>query len=32
VLTEEPEVPTISWVGRIDPIKDLVTLLRAFSS
>ena len=23
VLTEEPEVPTISWVGRIDPIKDL---------
>ena len=31
VLTEEPEVPTISWVGRIDPIKDLVTLLRAFS-
>ena len=31
MLTEEPEVPTISWVGRIDPIKDLVTLLRAFS-
>jgi len=23
--------PTISWVGRIDPIKDLETLLRAFS-
>ena len=31
VLTEEPEVPTITWVGRIDPIKDLITLLRAFS-
>jgi glycosyltransferase involved in cell wall biosynthesis len=29
-LTSEPEVPTISWVGRIDPIKDLETLLRAF--
>jgi len=27
----EPAVPTISWVGRIDPIKDLETLLRAFS-
>lgn len=27
----EPEVPTISWAGRIDPIKDLETLLRAFS-
>jgi polysaccharide biosynthesis protein PelF len=31
VLTEEPDVPTISWVGRIDPVKDLETLLRAFS-
>lgn len=31
VLIEEPEVPTISWVGRIDPIKDLETLLRAFA-
>jgi polysaccharide biosynthesis protein PelF len=30
-LTEEPEVPTISWVGRIDPIKDLETLLHAFA-
>ena len=30
-LTGEPEVPTISWVGRIDPIKDLETLLRAFA-
>jgi glycosyltransferase involved in cell wall biosynthesis len=31
VLSEEPKVPTITWVGRIDPIKDLITLLRAFS-
>ena len=31
VLTDEPEVPTISWLGRIDPIKDLETLLRAFA-
>lgn len=30
VLSEEPDVPTISWVGRIDPVKDLETLLRAF--
>jgi polysaccharide biosynthesis protein PelF len=30
-LEGEPEVPTISWVGRVDPIKDLETLLRAFS-
>jgi len=30
-LTHEPEVPTITWVGRIDPIKDLETLLRAFA-
>jgi glycosyltransferase involved in cell wall biosynthesis len=31
MLTSEPEVPTISWVGRIDPIKDLETLLHAFA-
>jgi polysaccharide biosynthesis protein PelF len=30
-LTGEPAAPTISWVGRVDPIKDLETLLRAFS-
>ena len=30
-VTGEPAVPTISWVGRIDPIKDLETLLRAFA-
>ena len=27
----EPEVPTISWVGRVDPLKDLETLIRAFA-
>ncbi|HEX6473356.1 MAG TPA: GT4 family glycosyltransferase PelF [Streptosporangiaceae bacterium] len=26
----EPATPTISWAGRIDPIKDLETLIRAF--
>jgi len=31
ILDGEPEAPTISWVGRIDPIKDLETLLRAFA-
>jgi polysaccharide biosynthesis protein PelF len=30
-VTDEPAVPTISWVGRIDPIKDLETLLHAFA-
>ncbi len=30
-LDGEPEAPTISWVGRVDPIKDLETLLRAFA-
>lgn len=28
--TAEPSAPTISWVGRIDPLKDLGTLIRAF--
>lgn len=27
----EPEVPTLSFVGRIDPLKDLETLIRAFA-
>ncbi|MCG3043531.1 GT4 family glycosyltransferase PelF [Streptomyces fenghuangensis] len=27
----EPEQPTLSWAGRIDPIKDLATLIRAFA-
>ena len=28
-LHDEPAAPTISWVGRIDPLKDLETLIRA---
>ncbi|MFE6338954.1 GT4 family glycosyltransferase PelF [Streptomyces sp. NPDC057798] len=27
----EPQGPTLSWAGRVDPIKDLETLIRAFS-
>ncbi len=27
----EPAVPTLSWCGRIDPIKDLETLIRAYA-
>lgn len=27
----EPALPTISWAGRIDPIKDLQTLIRAYA-
>jgi len=30
-MDSEPEVPTISWAGRVDPVKDLETLLRAFA-
>lgn len=26
----EPATPTISWAGRVDPIKDIETLIRAF--
>ena len=26
----EPDVPTLVWLGRIDPLKDVATLLRAF--
>ena len=29
-LATEPDAPTITWVGRIDPLKDLETLIRAF--
>ena len=31
VATTEPGVPTLVWVGRVDPLKDLETLLRAFA-
>lgn len=30
-VTDEPDVPTIVFVGRIDPLKDLHTLIRAFA-
>ncbi|MFI5841296.1 GT4 family glycosyltransferase PelF [Catenuloplanes sp. NPDC051500] len=29
--TGEPELPTISFMGRVDPLKDLHTLIRAFA-
>lgn len=27
----EPQIPTLTWAGRIDPIKDLETLIRAYA-
>ncbi|GII24049.1 lipopolysaccharide glycosyltransferase, putative [Planosporangium mesophilum] len=30
-VESEPGVPTVSWAGRVDPIKDLETLIRAFA-
>jgi glycosyltransferase involved in cell wall biosynthesis len=30
-LTDEPAVPTLVFAGRIDPLKDLDTLVRAFA-
>lgn len=27
----EPQIPTLGWVGRIDPLKDLETLIEAFA-
>jgi glycosyltransferase involved in cell wall biosynthesis len=30
-VTTEPDLPTISFVGRIDPLKDLETLIAAFA-
>jgi glycosyltransferase involved in cell wall biosynthesis len=27
----EPDTPTVTWAGRIDPIKDLATLIRGFA-
>jgi glycosyltransferase involved in cell wall biosynthesis len=29
--TAEPEAPTIAFMGRVDPLKDLHTLIRAFA-
>jgi glycosyltransferase involved in cell wall biosynthesis len=31
VAAAEPPVPTVGWVGRIDPLKDLETLVQAFA-
>jgi polysaccharide biosynthesis protein PelF len=31
IATAEPEVPTLAWIGRVDPLKDVETLLRAFA-
>jgi glycosyltransferase involved in cell wall biosynthesis len=31
VAEHEPDVPTVGWVGRIDPLKDLETLIRCFA-
>jgi glycosyltransferase involved in cell wall biosynthesis len=31
VFDDEPAEPAIAWAGRVDPIKDLETLLRAFA-
>jgi glycosyltransferase involved in cell wall biosynthesis len=31
IAEDEPEVPTIVFVGRIDPLKDVHTLLRSFA-
>jgi len=30
-VDDEPSAPTVSWAGRIDPVKDIETLLRAFA-
>lgn len=30
LMTWEPKIPTVSFVGRIDPLKDLETLIAAF--
>ena len=27
---DEPDLPTICWVGRVDPLKDLETLIKGF--
>jgi polysaccharide biosynthesis protein PelF len=29
--TSDPEVPTLVWLGRIDPLKDVETLLHTFA-
>jgi polysaccharide biosynthesis protein PelF len=29
--TSEPDIPTLVWLGRIDPLKDVETLIRSFA-
>jgi polysaccharide biosynthesis protein PelF len=29
--SSEPEIPTLVWLGRIDPLKDVETLIRSFA-
>ena len=31
LATTEPDVPTVVWVGRVDPLKDLATLIEGFA-
>lgn len=31
VAAGNPDVPTVAWVGRVDPLKDLETLIRGFA-
>lgn len=31
VATDEPDLPTVSFLGRIDPVKDVRTLVNAFT-
>jgi len=30
-IETEPDVLTVSWIGRVDPLKDLPTLIRSFA-
>ena len=31
IAPREPDAPTLTWVGRVDPLKDVETLIRAFA-
>lgn len=31
LAVDEPDTPTLSWIGRINPLKDPKTMLRAFA-
>jgi glycosyltransferase involved in cell wall biosynthesis len=30
-IVDEPSVPTVSWLGRVDPLKDVINLIEAFA-